>query len=235
MPPKKKRKPPRKRAPIKPRKSIATRKKPQKPKRKVKSKPVHIPVSSIHRESCEHTYKQYKEGKQLGRGASGTVHELCKDNKCPYVLKVQRGNVDLERFLREIEYQKKAHAFAPKIFDAWTCFHYDIVNVRHGFIVMERMDGSLTDYIVSHRPLEQSFVQTFMKILGSHVKRLHGLGIDHHDLKPDNIFFKGHKWYIGDFGLARPLNSFHSDTVRDDTETLQWIESILLREVKNAT
>jgi serine/threonine protein kinase len=188
-----------------------------------------IPVPSVNREVCEqvyNTWNDYKEGKMLGKGRSGEVYELCDERKqCPYVLKVQ----DLAKtgplsFRLEVEYQMKAKAFAPKIHDAWIC-HTNQTTISTGFIVMERMDGTLDDYIARpevHEP-HQTFSKQFIKTIRSHVAKLHKMGISHGDLHSGNIFHKNNKWFLGDFGSAGP---FGGENDRDEINLRKLEESL---------
>ncbi len=172
------------------------------PKPKKKKQVVFLPVRSIYRDVCESAWNDYKLGQQLGQGRSGSVFELCDEMKqCPYVLKVEEsGRFNTPNFTDEVEYQHRARAVAPKIFDAWVCQTNDGSRMA-GFIVMERMDGTLNDFLISN-PITMEFGKKLMKTLRSHVYRLHKMGIVHGDLHTENIYFKGKKWFIGDFGEA---------------------------------
>ncbi len=165
--------------------------------------PVYLPVRSFHKDVCEIAHLDYKQGKSLGRGVNGNVYELCDNkNQCPYVVKVLKfakgGDEVPAQFIKEVIHQSVADKLAPKIYDAWTCVS---PTATYGFIVMARMDGNLDNYVTSHA-ITDDRVKKIMKRLRSHVKRLHKIGIEHGDLKPENIFFRGKKWYLGDFGLS---------------------------------
>jgi serine/threonine protein kinase len=171
-----------------------------------------FPVSSIRRQSCEIAYLDYKQGKTLGQGGFGTVYELCESkHNCPYVLKVQNlSKRNNDNFTEEVENQKKAHKFAPKIHDAWMCVKsYEL----YGFIVMDKMDGTLLDYVAQY-PITQTFIEKLMKILVSYVNQLHNMNIAHNDLNFENIFYKGRKWYLGDFGQSSPLDAPIPESLR---------------------
>lgn len=210
------------------------------PKRKHKTKtkpprkkpkplpPIILPISTPHRESCEITYLDYKQGKGLGGGMHGSVYELCDaDKKCPYVVKVLFG-VKPDKFVREVENQKKAYKVAPKIYDAWTCLSREGALI--GFIVMDKMDGTLAHYVHNNYPLARDFVEKLMKTLWSHVEQLHDMNIAHNDLSNfQNIFYKGNKWYLGDFGESLPLDeSFSHDRYdQDDGDQLDELQQKL--------
>lgn len=213
MPPKKKKPLSSKYHPIKPKAKRKVRA-PKRPFviREEKEIPL-IPVRTINRDECEHAWKEYKLGDLLGSGGSGRVYELCDEkDRCPYALKVENlaEGASLEAFIEEVEYQHKARAFAPKIYDAWICTT-PTNKYGYGFIVMERMDGTLDDGVFP-------FTDKSFKILESYVRRLHKMGISHGDIRAPNIFYKGKWLYLGDFSHAEP---YDPDDETDEDQLMQ--------------
>lgn len=170
---------------------------------------VEVPVHSLNRSSCVHAYNNYKEGQLMGEGLFSNVYELCDEKKsCPYVLKVMQlptleprvVDIFMQKLQKEVANQKKAAGIAPKVYDAWTCAQHDILT---GFIVMERMDGTLGNYILKeyHEGRLSSIMVDYLQLLMIElVAKLHQLGICHNDLHFGNILYKKDKWYVGDFG-----------------------------------
>jgi serine/threonine protein kinase len=70
------------------------------------------------------------------------------------------------------------------------------------YYVMEEADCDLSDYLAkSQLTLQQKLV--LCRSLLQDLSVLHGLGIYHRDLKPDNVFFVGNQWKIGDLGFIK--------------------------------
>ena len=73
------------------------------------------------------------------------------------------------------------------------------------FILMEYCDGlSLSEYISQNagKSIDRKIIYHFMKQILKGLKKIHGNGIIHRDIKPQNIFIKNNLIKIGDFGLA---------------------------------
>jgi serine/threonine protein kinase len=70
------------------------------------------------------------------------------------------------------------------------------------YYVMEEADCDLSDYLAKSKlTLQQKLV--LCRSLLQDLSALHGLGIYHRDLKPDNVFFVGNQWKIGDLGFIK--------------------------------
>ncbi len=107
----------------------------------------------------------------------------------------------------------------------------DITDVVAGesfppYIVMELLDGEdLGDYIDEHAPLPLSWVYAVVMQICDALATVHGLGIVHRDMKPENIFLmdKGEDIptvKLLDFGIAKFLDT-------EDNRRRTWSGSVL--------
>ncbi len=206
---------------------------------------ISIPMNTVDRRSCELRFHNYTRRKQLGKGAFGTVFELCQDIKfgalhCPYVLKVQAIDATdkgLRLFTQEVRTQIIVHeklGFTPAVYDVWYCDKRLRRPALTGFIIMERMDGDLVSYLERNaRRLTNDFIRNLIQTMRMYVQKLHQLGITHNDIADRNIFFKrlqgGERveFVLADWGFAgRVLDG--KGTSRD-VRMLQALEQQLLK------
>jgi serine/threonine protein kinase len=170
------------------------------------------------RSDCEKLVKEYKIEKEKGKGSYGTVYDVCKNNKnCKFVLKVTKFNKSTENLspyltyefkfkewikevdnnLQVIECQKNFQfQFVPYVYDAWFC-HEKNGDVSF-FILMERFDGNLKDFIkifsksnYEEKILLKSFIITKLEVLKIALDNLHKkckICLD--DIKLENILYK---------------------------------------------
>jgi serine/threonine protein kinase len=132
-------------------------------------------ISSAFKEYEEYKKEKidrYKIGEQLGeKGKEGTTYLVTdmKNNK-KYAMKTFRKAKSSSVLEREYEFQKKAHkcGISPKVYD------YDTVSK---YIVMEKMDSHLYDYILSKKGIlkkehQERIVEIFKKL--DKIKVFHG-------------------------------------------------------------
>ncbi len=211
--------------------------------------PIEIPVQSVRRATCEQTYKEYKSVQKIGGGEFGDIYLMCNEaKKCPYVIKVieidpKDEDRTIAKFEQEVIMQLAAAELniAPEVYDAWICdtegkgrrYHYKEEwhpVAFQGFIVMDRMDGDLKTYVKSHEITEKT-IETIVNKVKHLVTKLHSFGIEHRDIHHGNVFYKGKKWYLGDFGLSRfiggPKEKDDNRDERNDNKGPQRIEAFL--------
>ena len=178
-------------------------------------KVAHHPLQSMMtRSQCQNLHN-YVTQKKLGKGAYGTVFELCKKADCKFVLKVisyskvkdeiiggpnlslahhkRLWETEVENHLKLIECQSryKLNKFIPDVFDAWFC---DEPNGDVSFyIVTERFDGDLNHFLKRYdkNKLAPALALAKIQLLYVAMKHVHDVCnfcID--DIKLDNVLYR---------------------------------------------
>ena len=159
-------------------------------------------------------YSKYKKIKKLGQGAFGAAYEVSdiNDNQ-KYVLKEIQMK---EASKQEIDELVKEANILSTINNENVVKYYESFIENDTFnIVMEYCEGSdLQKYINEHKKnntkIDEKQIYKFIKDICNGLIDIHSKKLIHRDLKPANIFLtKDLKIKIGDFGLARQLNSYN--------------------------
>ena len=151
---------------------------------------------------------RYRIRRLLGQGGFGVVYEAVDlDLNRQYAIKLITATSPAIREQVAIEAQILAqHArrlpFMPEIYDIWS-------DSTRTALVMEYIDGAtLGDLIEQHGVWPPNVVGRFLHTVLTDLTRLHGLGIIHRDIKPDNIKRTADGRYVLlDFGIAKRDNS----------------------------
>ncbi|HYF65911.1 MAG TPA: serine/threonine-protein kinase, partial [Herpetosiphonaceae bacterium] len=154
---------------------------------------------------------RYRIRRLLGQGGFGVVYEAVDlDLNRHYAIKLITATSPAIREQVAIEAQILAqHArrlpFMPEIYDIWS-------DTGRTALVMEYIDGAtLGDLIEQHGAWPANVVGRFLYTILNDLDRLHGLGIVHRDIKPDNIKRTADGRYVLlDFGIAKRDNSTQS-------------------------
>ena len=144
----------------------------------------------------------------IGRGGMGVVY-LAEQLQLqrPAALKLLTGEFALDpayrsRFIREAR-------------DAAGLEHPGIVTVYDAgeadgllYIAMRFVEGlDLGKVIVEHGPLDPQRALVVAEQVGSALDFAHERGVVHRDVKPANILLSGARAFLGDFGVARRMDS----------------------------
>lgn len=151
----------------------------------------------------------WTQGKLLGRGAFGAVYEAISDltggKMAVKMFYFRREGEEgyISELLNEIKIMCSLNH--PNIVHYFYCERKDnSVN-----LFMELCDMSLADYVL-HRNKRAGLALKAWNVLRqvvSAVGYLHGRGIAHRDIKPQNILIKGDKIKLTDFGTSRQVKS----------------------------
>jgi serine/threonine-protein kinase len=145
--------------------------------------------------------------RKLGAGAYGEVWLARGSGGFELALKFIKGEGNASAAeLKALETMKDVrHAHLLSIFGTWVKNDYLIV-------AMERADRSLLDRLkeVTSQgeigiPVKELLV--YMRDAARGIDYLNGLGIQHRDIKPHNLFLAGNSVKVADFGLAKLLHS----------------------------
>lgn len=144
-------------------------------------------------------YKSYTYIKQLGHEGKDGKTYLAEDkdgSKC--AIKIFKDSKSSKSIVKEARLQSIAasEGISPRVYD------YD---GDGKFIVMEKLDTNLYDLFVEQEgcltvPQQKSIVKLFI--------RLDECKVFHADPNPLNFMMKNGRWYIIDFGFAKPINTY---------------------------
>lgn len=141
--------------------------------------------------------KKYKVINQLGnKGKEGRTYLVQDKMGFQYAAKQFRKNKSVEKLKNELELQKKCsdNGISPKVID---------YNFTEKYIVMEKMDCHLYDYMMQKGFLPEGYQKQIVDLL----KKLDKIGVFQGDPNILNYMLKGSNIYIIDFGLAEHINS----------------------------
>ena len=171
---------------------------------------------------CERNGWTFLNNSLLGKGTYGYVKVACKQNNCDYVAKVlELGDEQTEEHEFEAEIfimlylQGHDRSISPNIEEAWVC---EMDGRPHGIIVMEKMDGTVSDLIKSGNT---SVVLRDLPKMISKIKKLNGFGVIHGDLKADNILYKilpdgSYDYKLSDYGFSTRFE-------QGEIQTTNWL------------
>lgn len=148
----------------------------------------------------------YTIGPLLGAGAFAQVHlGYDKETEERFAIKIISrecyGTREIQSIMREVKIMMHiAHDNIVNTFDVFD-------SISHLHLVLEYMEGGeLFDIIADQGHLSEQRASQVMRDIIKGVDYLHGMGIVHCDVKPENILCKSKQWPLQvklcDFGLA---------------------------------
>ncbi len=155
-------------------------------------------IHNIYDRYCDiKKYISYTYIKQLGHeGKDGRTFLALNDQNQQVAIKIFRKNKKSAAIEREVKLQKIAaeYGISPKILD------YD---GDGKYIVMEKLDINLYDCF---RKQNGQLTTSQQKSIIALFHKLDQCKVFHGDPNPLNFMKKDKKWYVIDFGFAKPIN-----------------------------
>ena len=144
------------------------------------------------------TIQKYTILNQLGNIGKEGITYLVKKNKDKnlYAMKTFNKHKSIKNIQKEADLQKKASelCISPKVFEV------DLVN---NYIVMEKMDGHLTDIM---KKQNGDLTELQQKQIINLFKKLDEVKVFHGDSNIMNYMFKGQLIYLIDFGMGSEID-----------------------------
>lgn len=155
-------------------------------------------IQNIHKRYCEvKKYVSYTYVRQLGReGKDGRTFLAIDENKNEVAIKIFKKNKSSRSIKREAKLQQTAaeHGISPRV------LNYD---GEGKYIVMEKLDINLWDCFCKQKgQLDKKQQKAIIHLF----EELDKCKVFHGDPNPLNFMKKGNKWYVIDFGFAKPIN-----------------------------
>ena len=163
--------------------------------------------------------------RELGRGTFAVVKSgTCDGNNV--AIKINFSQVGAETIRKEIEiHQVLKH---PNIVELITVESEAASTYTRFHMALELMpEGDLTEIIGNNRASLSSWTRrrSIFKNILEGLEYLHGKGVIHRDLKPDNILIKEGSAKIGDFGLSMWVG----ETKHEMTGTVDYLSPEVIR------
>lgn len=149
----------------------------------------------------------YRRLKKLGQGSSSEVFLMLdpEGNKVaakfllPHLVRNPEARASFER-----EGQIALSLNHPCLIDV---IHVGTNDAQEKYIVSEYLEqGTLRDYLKRHSRLSYKEVVGLAMDLASGLSFLHQRGLVHRDVKPSNIFLRGQRTVLADFGIVKGVD-----------------------------
>ena len=158
----------------------------------------------------------YEISERIGSGGNGAVYEcIDKQGNVLAIKFLLRFSIkSKKRFTQEINVLKQINnPHIIRYIDDGLVTLYDSHRnpIEAPFLIMEKADYNLAEYIKNEPLLEYEFYSGQFRGLCEGLSELHNIAI-HRDIKPENILIKADRWFLSDFGLSQ----FLDPTLRQD-------------------
>ncbi|XP_065828254.1 serine/threonine-protein kinase 35-like [Oscarella lobularis] len=159
---------------------------------------------------------RYRLERELGRGAFGVVYKATDRNGANVAIKVisvatNRSDLSLLSSLQGLQDATEEAKTLSKLRNPYVIgfihyYNFKFPNGRGiGIVTRYCPGGSLGDYLLKDRPDHEKRLQ-WCRQLSLGIRFIHGRGVAHRDLKPDNILIDGDGVLkIADVGLAKAV------------------------------
>ncbi|MFF5204836.1 WD40 repeat domain-containing serine/threonine protein kinase [Streptosporangium sp. NPDC000396] len=135
---------------------------------------------------------------RLGEGGQGVVYDAYDPAGNRVAIKVLHADADRERIAREITAATRVSSFCTA-----RVLHVDL-DAPRPYIVSEFIDGpSLRRAVQNSGPLDDDRLRRLAIAVATAMIAIHGAGVVHRDLKPDNVLLGPDGPRVIDFGIAR--------------------------------
>ena len=152
-------------------------------------------------------------GEKLGKGSFGEVYIVFDANGAEYAAKFEsRRSKDGKKRRRgpsQLEYESRVYEMLqgckgiPKVFDFFTSGDYNV-------LILQKLGRSIQDVVEEQGgSLSMKVVLAIGTRVVKHLSFVHGLGLIHRDLKPQNMMLAAddgsHEVFLIDFGLSKRI------------------------------
>ncbi|MCY3819484.1 MAG: serine/threonine-protein kinase [Gammaproteobacteria bacterium] len=152
----------------------------------------------------------------IGSGAIGQVWVAKRSDNTRVAAKVMLPRPDLvhQARLPDVRQRFRAESMNGQVLSSdYVIAYLDLGQVGgHPFLIMELADRSVRDRLATDSSLAEEEAAEIAFCAAEGLRYLHGRGLVHRDIKPDNILALGDLYKLGDLGVVRWTDFDHAAT-----------------------